>query len=489
MAARTLPLTIACALAALLAHAGCGGGTPVTPLDREALLDPEACKTCHPVAYQEWSGSMHAYAADDPIFRAMNQRAQRETNNALGDFCVKCHAPMAVQTSMTTNGLDLDTLPQKMKGVTCYFCHAAESIQGTHNNPLTLAQDDTLFGPFSDPVAGTPHKGVYSRLLDGATLESASMCGSCHDIQNLQGAHVERTFEEWQGTLFSKPPNGQGCGGCHMKSTTSGPASTVSTKERKLHPHGMPGVDLAVTPFPEMDAQRAQAQAMLDPLIQPTLCYNTLTQRMELTLENVTAGHSFPSGATPDRRAWVELTAYSGEQVLLSSGAADAGPLEDSTDPNLWLMRDCLFDGAGEELKMFWQATTTSGNAVPGSVLQNVNDPTSFNLSHPRKQYPATGMLPMMPDRVTLKIHLQAIGDDVLHDLVQSGDLDPAIPSQIARYQLGGAASFEWTPATSTPKNDPVTTAALLCIVKPIAYRTNTAPAPTNARCVAPASP
>ena len=37
------------------------------------------------------------------------------------------------------------------------------------------------------------------------------MCGSCHDIQNLQGAHVERTFEEWQATLFAAPPDGQGC--------------------------------------------------------------------------------------------------------------------------------------------------------------------------------------------------------------------------------------------------------------------------------------
>ena len=61
-------------------------------------------------------------------------------------------------------------------------------------------------------------------------------------------------------------------------------------------------------------------------------------------------------------------------------------------------------------------------------------------------------MLPMMPDRVKLKVHLQAIGDDVLADLVQSGDLDPAIPPQIARYELGGAASFEWTPATAVPQ-------------------------------------
>ena len=98
---------------------------------------------------------------------------------------------------------------------------------------------------------------------------------------------------------------------------------------------------------------------------------------------------------------------------------------------------------------MFWEAASATGNAVPGSVIQNVIDPTTFNKSHPKKQYPGTGMLPMMPDRVSLKIHLQAIGDDVLEELVASQDLDPAIKDNIARYQLGGAASFDWTPATA----------------------------------------
>jgi len=266
--------------------------------------------------------------------------------------------------------------------------------------------------------------------------------------------------------------------GCSRRSTESTPAAKGNA----------PGVDLAVTSFPEVETQRAEAQAMLDPMIQPTLCYNTLTQRMELTLENVTAGHSFPSGATPDRRAWIEMTAYSGETVLFTSGVPGTGPLEDSTDPNLWLMRDCIFDGDGNELKMFWQASgDVLGNAVPGSVLQTVTDPMSFNKAHPRKTYPDADSgqppLPMMPDRVTLKIHLQAIGDDVLQDLVDSGDLDGSIPEKIARYTLGGAAAFEWTPATSTPKNDPVSTAALLCVIKPIAYRTNVVPAVSNSHC------
>src|SRR4029077_10808978 len=104
-------------------------------------------------------------------------------------------------------------------------------------------------------ASGTPHKAIYARQLDGATLESTAMCGSCHDIQNLQGAHVERTYQEWQGTLFSLPPNGQGCASnaCHM-ATSDGAASTISTKVRRLHAHDFPGVDLAVRPHPELEA-------------------------------------------------------------------------------------------------------------------------------------------------------------------------------------------------------------------------------------------
>jgi len=62
----TLGLTVA---------AGCGGGSGSSTLSSSALMDPLTCQGCHPAQYQEWAGSMHAYAADDPVFRAMNQRA------------------------------------------------------------------------------------------------------------------------------------------------------------------------------------------------------------------------------------------------------------------------------------------------------------------------------------------------------------------------------------------------------------------------------
>ena len=143
----------------------CGGDNLLT---KDELMDPESCKTCHPVHYQEWSGSMHAYAADDPVFLAMNRRGQEETDGELGDFCVKCHAPMAVALGKTTDGLNLADVAQKYKGVTCYFCHQVTEVAGDHNNPLVLAMDQTMRGGVFDPVKSSAHHTEYSLLHDSA---------------------------------------------------------------------------------------------------------------------------------------------------------------------------------------------------------------------------------------------------------------------------------------------------------------------------------
>src|SRR5262249_55667740 len=119
-------------LPAILAAIGCSGSDQ-TELTRDQLLDPQSCAGSHQEQFNDWAGSMHAYASTDPVFRAMNKRGQRETNGALGKFCVNCHAPMAVREGATTDGLNLDQVPDKLKGVTCYFCHSMESITGTHD--------------------------------------------------------------------------------------------------------------------------------------------------------------------------------------------------------------------------------------------------------------------------------------------------------------------------------------------------------------------
>src|SRR3954471_21936029 len=140
-------------LLCIAALAGACHSSGPSQLTRDELLDPQGCTTCHPNHYSEWAGSMHAYASEDPVFRAMNARGQRETNGQLGTFCVNCHAPMAVHEGATKDGLNLDSVPEQLHGVTCFFCHSVASVDGTHNAPITLANDNVMRAAIRDPFA------------------------------------------------------------------------------------------------------------------------------------------------------------------------------------------------------------------------------------------------------------------------------------------------------------------------------------------------
>jgi hypothetical protein len=414
------------------------------PATREQMMDPKTCQGCHPEEYGEWAGSMHAYAAEDPVFIAMNQKGQRETDGGLGTFCVNCHAPLAVSEKATTDGLNLTSVAAPLKGVTCYFCHSVDSVTGTHDNPLHLSGDLVMRGQFSDPAPNTTHFSSYSALVDRDNLASASLCGACHDVQTPHGANLERTFSEWQASVYSKPPGGVTCGECHLpQSPTDHPiAITPGAPQRREHSHAMPGVDVALTDFPNGDQQRLAVQELLDSTLQTGLCVTLGQARIDVLLDNVAAGHGFPSGAAQDRRVWTEVTAYSQGAVIYHSGtSADAGG--EPSDLDAWLLRDCIFDEAGAEVHDFWKAASYDGNALPGQATFDRSDMRYYQ-SHLVKAFPRGGPLGTAPDRVTLAVYERPISRDVTSALVASGDLDSAVAALIPTFQLG--ATLEWTP-------------------------------------------
>ena len=441
------------AVAALLAALACHSGSGQAPLTQDQLKDPQSCAGCHQEQFNDWASSMHAYSSQDPVFLAMNKRGQRETNGALGKFCVNCHAPMAVREGLTTDGLNLDQVPQKFKGVTCYFCHSVQSVNGAHDNPLVLANDGVLRGSISDPSpTGRPHPSAYSDLLDRSSSKSSATCGACHDIVNGHGAAIERTFGEWQGSAFALI-SGTTCSQCHMPQSVDlrAIAQVAGLPLRRTHGHSFPGVDLALTPFPDTERQREQVQALLDTTNQSAVCvqqFGTEAQ-VSLILDNVAAGHAFPSGAEQDRRAYVELTAYdaSGNLLLQSGAVPDGTAAAESKDPNLWMTRDCMFDETGQEVHMFWEAASYETNGLPPLTTFDVSSP-EFYKGHKYRFYPADGSTIPMPARITMRMRLEAVGYEVLDNLIASGDLDPAVRNAFTVLDVG--LPLEWTPANAT---------------------------------------
>jgi hypothetical protein len=482
-------------VAALLAGCADRDSPPVERhFEREQLLDPETCRSCHSEHYREWAGSMHAYASQDPVFLAMNRRGQAETQGALGDFCVKCHAPLALLEGATSDGLNLDEVPKHLQGVGCYFCHNVDAVQGTHDNPLRLSGDTTLRGGVKDPRPNSAHGSQYSELFSSPRVESAALCGSCHDVTvpsplGPAEVHLERTFQQWQGSIFAPPQAADetaalSCNGCHMLPTGGVPIVDNLGSDaplRSRHAHTFAGVDVALTPFPDTgdaeldrasnEQQRADLERLLDSTLRVEICVLkrfTGESTLKVTLDNATAGHNFPTGSAQDRRAFVEVRAFAeGEEApFYESGVVPDGQAVAALgDPDLWLLRDRLFDAAGEEVHQFWEAAELREGTLPVATSLDPLSP-GFLAGHALRQYPRQGQLDQAPERVTVRVRLEPIGREVLADLVASGHLSEAdaqamvVHDLLPNRHLGSAAgappelaplgqvSFEWSPAT-----------------------------------------
>ncbi len=421
--------------------AGCGDS--VEQLTYEQALDPEQCQTCHPEHYKQWSGSMHAFAGDDPLFLAMNARGQRETNGELGDFCVQCHAPLALRNGLTTDGTNLDEVPKHMRGVTCAFCHLTEAVEGTHNNPLRLATEVIMRGAF-EAADGAAHASMVSPLHDRSNPESSNLCGSCHDIVLPNGIHLEQTFSEWKESLFSHntPAELQTCGRCHMPGYDGVAADVPGVPLRRITDHKMVGVDVATIDWPEKDAQRAAIQQMLDTTVVAQMCIARVPGGTQVTidLENLAAGHNFPSGATIDRRVWVELRATLGATEIYSVGNIPEGTaVATSSAADLWTFYDRAYKDDDEVAHMFWDVARVDKNLMPAPTAISPADP-DWRDPHVVRDFRFDGVA----DRIEMNVHIRPVGLDVIDDLIASGDLDPSYRDVQPTFTLS-AANVVWT--------------------------------------------
>lgn len=451
---------------ALLCACDEGEAKPRPTLSREALLDPITCEGCHPTHYREWKASMHAYAADDPVFIAMNELGQQETDGGLGDFCVQCHAPMAVREGATTDGRNLEEVDEHLKGVTCYFCHNIESVEGDHNAHLTLANDTAMRGGIGDPVRPDAHRVMGSPFM-GFTAESSRMCGACHDIVNGHGVHLERTFAEYEASIFGAyddEASFNSCTFCHMDERDDFAAVGRSLPgDRKVHSHLFAGVDVPLTPWPDREAyKRAVECALADgPFFDDETAPEFDGINSVTVLVETNAGHNTPSGSSQDRRLWIELTAYDeDDQIICTNGAVPDDQavakfvdedICDITRPGVF--RDIIYDADGVETHMFWRAAP-SDTWPNGFSDYTIPPPQQGSSDHGRRVTFKLPFAPELPARLGLRLRIRAMDHDVLEELLEQGLLDERIAGEIPTFTIIGSerdllftgGTYEWQP-------------------------------------------
>jgi hypothetical protein len=138
------------------------------------------------------------------------------------------------------------------------------------------------------------------------------------------------------------------------------------------------------------------------------------------------------------------------------------------------MFRDHIYGADGTPVHMFWEVAKSK--AHPDGHEANVLPPATTTYVEGKhavvKQYRAHTPDGSLPARVTARLRIRPIGLDVLQDLVDSGDLDPAVMRKMQTLDFG--PGIEWTPADG--------------LMKPIAHKTM--PDCTTYRCLMdPSSP
>lgn len=202
----------------------------------------------------DWSSSMMANAARDPLWRAKVRSELNRTSGmanasmlegVVNDKCTRCHAPMA-NTEASKNSENKKIIDggfldaghsrhdEALNGVSCTLCHQVQNSPklGTldgFTGKYEIGEGKLIYGPydnlFPNPmVMNTGFTPTYS-----PHVKEAKLCGSCHNLKtpfvdehgNVLSTTPESEFpeqmpySEWERSTFAQP-EGKTCQQCHM---------------------------------------------------------------------------------------------------------------------------------------------------------------------------------------------------------------------------------------------------------------------------------
>jgi hypothetical protein len=262
--------------------------------EEQCYPSARACARCHPSHYEEWSVSPHAYGAMSPVFNALHGTTLKLTNGTVGDFCIRCHAPVSMDLNEPIFQSTLSRHPISREGITCIVCHRPQAPYGKirgRASPYTGSIFDKVAGPAGGArlaEALADKNGRYGALVTepgetGTKIHRRSerffqmsvpgFCGTCHDVTVPNGLRLKGAFNEYKTSPAAK--RGITCQDCHMgkePGRPSGyrfePAACVNgkpTPPSKRTNHMFAGPDHSIVHpglFPHLGEEDAQLATM-----------------------------------------------------------------------------------------------------------------------------------------------------------------------------------------------------------------------------------
>ena len=155
----------------------------------EKFPGSQKCGHCHIDIYKEWTGSTHSKSYINEEFRVA-------TNNYEYDFCIRCHAPETVFTSLendTGDNIENSVTPSTNNeivardynlkdGVDCQGCHLTVDCEfsGPHDgiSPHPLKKNEEFYR--TSELCGTCHVDTFEEYLTYAGNGNDETCQDCH---------------------------------------------------------------------------------------------------------------------------------------------------------------------------------------------------------------------------------------------------------------------------------------------------------------------
>ncbi|MFC1539380.1 multiheme c-type cytochrome [Candidatus Latescibacterota bacterium] len=262
------------------------------------FLKPNKCLSCHESIFRQWEQSMMAQSFthhwdeieyfDVAVKHAENDPKLKEPV----DGCNGCHAPLAYMAG------DLPTKRPSEKtraneSVSCEVCHTITGFMGDgpFNFNFSITPGRTKFGNRKG-VESPEHKTEYSDFI-----QTAELCGTCHNEKNPFGNWVKSTQLEWAAGPYKE--QGVACHQCHMP-VSPGKNAKMSEYHDDIAQHLFHGAHV----FSKINGSVEMLMQSSVPETEPG--YPVV---MSVQLFNGKCGHKIPSGSVEDRIMWLHVEA------------------------------------------------------------------------------------------------------------------------------------------------------------------------------------
>lgn len=354
---------------------------------------PEFCKACHKALHNQWRGTSHAHANDDPFYEGAFLLASHETEGLTDTFCSRCHTPAGFLAGEIPPA-DHSKLSEVSKnGVFCDFCHTMTGHERTGNGQYIVEPGEVKLGPFGDGD-GMAHEVALSEFHT-----KPEFCGTCHDVDHpVNGLNLETTYTEWAAGPYNTDDDETRaiCQDCHMTpgpgvtKPNPGKASEIRDERPHIFTHDTVGGGGVAALMGEEETvrlatERLQAAATLS-LALPEAARQGEPATIKVDVTNVGAGHYLPTGVTEFRDMWIELIVEdaAGDNAFTSGELTDTGDIAEGAVKYGVIVADA----DGNPTPKFWLAASkVSDHRIPPkeTVTETYSAPIPADAAGPLK--------------------------------------------------------------------------------------------------------